>query len=78
MRHMYISLIAVGGFLHRRQRCIFQAKQVNYFPGLFSFFFYFILLPHPLRFRKRPLWDGCDEMERTEGNLSSVCTITFI
>lgn len=69
MHQMHISLIAGGST--QIAMCISQAKQVNYFPSLFSFIF-------TLPLQSWALWDGCDEMEHTDSNLSSVCTITFI
>lgn len=73
------SLIAVDStqiahvYLPGKASELFSWSAFNFFFPSSSFFFYF----WPSRFR-RALWDGCDEMEYREGNLSSVCTITFI
>lgn len=42
MHQMHISLIA--GVSTQIAMSISQARQVNYFPGLFSFFFFLLLL----------------------------------
>lgn len=69
IHEMHISLIAG---LDRDSNVYLPGRACELFFGsVFNFFL-------PSRFREGPLWDGCDEMEHREGNLSSVCTITFI
>lgn len=81
MHQMHISLIA--GVSTQIAMSISQARQVNYFPGLLSFFFFLLLLFFLSFVFNLPLWKGPCGMDvmrwsAQKGNLSSVCTITFI
>lgn len=49
-----------------------------YLPGKASESFFWSVLNFFAPLLHGALWDGCDEMEYRKGDLSYVCTITFI